>query len=30
MYFDGSDVKEGASVGLVVISPLVVRMEYLV
>jgi ribonuclease HI len=30
MYFDGSVVKEGAGVGLVFISPLGVRMEYLV
>jgi hypothetical protein len=30
MYFDGSVMKEGASVGLVFISPLGVRMEYLV
>jgi hypothetical protein len=30
MYFDGSDVKEGAGVGLVFISPLGVRTEYLV
>jgi hypothetical protein len=30
MYFDGSIMKEGASVGLVFISPLSVRMEYLV
>jgi hypothetical protein len=28
MYFDGSVMKEGASVGLVFISPLSVRMEY--
>jgi hypothetical protein len=30
MYFDSSIMKEGASVGLVFISPLGVRMEYLV
>jgi ribonuclease HI len=30
MYFDGSVMKEGASVGLVFISPLGVRMEYTV
>jgi ribonuclease HI len=30
MYFDGSVMKEGASVGLVFISPFGVRMEYLV
>jgi hypothetical protein len=30
MYFDGSVMKEGAGVGLVFISPLGVRMEYLV
>jgi ribonuclease HI len=30
MYFDGSVMKEGAVVGLVFISPLGVRMEYLV
>jgi hypothetical protein len=30
MYFDGSVVKEGAGVGLVFISPLGVRMEYMV
>jgi ribonuclease HI len=30
MYFDGSVMKEGASVGLVFISPLGVHMEYLV
>jgi ribonuclease HI len=30
MYFDGSVMKEGAGVGLVFISPLRVRMEYLV
>jgi ribonuclease HI len=30
MYFDGSVMKEGASVGLVFISPLGVRMEYMV
>jgi hypothetical protein len=30
MYFDGSVMKEGASVGLVFISPLAVRMEYMV
>jgi hypothetical protein len=30
MYFDDSVMKEGASVGLVFISPLGVRMEYLV
>jgi ribonuclease HI len=30
MYFDGSVMKEGASVGLVYISPLGVRIEYLV
>jgi hypothetical protein len=30
MYFDGSIMKEGAGVGLVFISPLGVRMEYLV
>jgi phage terminase large subunit-like protein len=30
IYFDGSDMKEGAGVGLVFISPLGVRMEYLV
>jgi ribonuclease HI len=30
MYFDGSVMKEGADVGLVFISPLGVRMEYLV
>jgi ribonuclease HI len=29
MYFDGSVMKEGAGVGLVLISPLGVRMEYL-
>jgi hypothetical protein len=29
MYFDGSVMKEGAGVGLVFISPLVVRMEYM-
>jgi ribonuclease HI len=30
MYFDGSVMKEGAGVGLVFISPLGVRIEYLV
>jgi hypothetical protein len=30
MYFDGSVMKEGADLGLVFISPLGVRMEYLV
>jgi hypothetical protein len=30
MYFDGSVIKEGAGVGLVFISPLGVRMEYMV
>jgi ribonuclease HI len=30
MYFDGSVMKEGAGVGLVFISPLCVRMEYMV
>jgi ribonuclease HI len=30
MYFDGSVMKEGAGVGLVFITPLGVRMEYLV
>jgi hypothetical protein len=30
MYFDGSVMKEGADVGLVFISPLGVRMEYMV
>jgi ribonuclease HI len=30
MYFDGSGMKEGARVGLVFISPLGMRMEYLV
>jgi ribonuclease HI len=30
MYFDGSFMKEGAGVGLVFISPLGVRMEYMV
>jgi ribonuclease HI len=30
MYFDSSIMKEGAGVGLVFISPLGVRMEYLV
>jgi hypothetical protein len=30
MYFDGLVMKEGAGVGLVFISPLGVRMEYLV
>jgi ribonuclease HI len=30
MYFDGSSMKEGAGVGLVFISPLGVRMEYMV
>jgi hypothetical protein len=30
MYFDGSVMKEGVSVGLVFISPLGVRMEYMV
>jgi ribonuclease HI len=30
MYFDGSVMKEGDGVGLVFISPLGVRMEYLV
>ena len=30
MYFDGSLMKEGASVGLVFVSPLGVRMEYMV
>jgi ribonuclease HI len=30
MYFDGSDMKEGASVGLVFISPLGVCMQYMV
>jgi hypothetical protein len=30
MYFDGSVMKEGASVGLVFITPLGVRMEYMV
>jgi ribonuclease HI len=30
MYFDSSVMKEGASVGLVFISPLGVRMEYMV
>jgi ribonuclease HI len=30
MYFDGSVMKEGASVGLVFVSPLGVRMEYMV
>ena len=30
MYFDGSLMKEGAGVGLVFISPLGVRMEYMV
>jgi hypothetical protein len=30
MYFNGSVMKEGAGVGLVFISPLGVRMEYMV
>jgi hypothetical protein len=30
MYFDGSVIKEGAGVGIVFISPLGVRMEYMV
>jgi hypothetical protein len=30
MYFDGSVMKEGAGGGLVFISPLGLRMEYLV
>jgi hypothetical protein len=30
MYFDGSVMKEGAGVGLVFITPLGVRMEYMV
>jgi ribonuclease HI len=30
MYFDGSVMKEGAGVGLVLISPLGIRMEYMV
>jgi ribonuclease HI len=30
MYIDGSVMKEGASVGLVFISPLGVRMEYMI
>jgi hypothetical protein len=30
MYFDGSVMKEGAGVGLVFVSPLDVRMEYMV
>jgi hypothetical protein len=30
MYFDGSVMKKGAGVGLVFISPLGMRMEYLV
>jgi hypothetical protein len=30
MYFDGSVMKEGAGVGLIFISPLGVRMEYMV
>jgi ribonuclease HI len=30
MYFDGSDLKEGVIVGLVFISPLGVRMKYMV
>jgi hypothetical protein len=30
MYFDSSVMKEGGSVGLVFISPLGIRMEYLV
>ena len=30
MYFDGSLMKKGASVGLVFISPLRVRMRYMV
>jgi ribonuclease HI len=30
MYFDGLVMKEGVGVGLVFISPLGVRMEYLV
>jgi hypothetical protein len=30
MYFNGSVMKEGAGVGLVFISPLGVRMAYLV
>ena len=30
MYFDGSLTKKGASVGLVFISPLEVRMRYMV
>jgi hypothetical protein len=30
MYFEGSIMKEGADVGLVFISPLDMRMEYLV
>jgi hypothetical protein len=30
MYFDGSVMKEEAGVGLVFISPLGVRMEYMV
>jgi ribonuclease HI len=30
MYFDGSVMKEGAGVGLVFISPLGMRMEYMV
>jgi hypothetical protein len=30
MYFDGSIMKEGATVGLVLISPLSVHMDYLV
>ena len=30
MYFDGSLMKKGASVGLVFVSPLGVRMRYMV
>jgi ribonuclease HI len=30
MYFDGSVMEEGAGIGLVFISPLGVRMEYMV
>jgi ribonuclease HI len=30
MYFDGSVMKEGVGVGLVFVSPLDVRMEYMV
>ena len=30
MYFDGSLIKKGASVGLVFVSPLGVRMRYMI